>query len=179
MAINFRKGLTYQLAACIALHSLRLAISRVMVGTTTLVADSSTVVLDTVVTASESTTTTSWGNATSIGSRAVSCEMTDLTASVAATAIGTTNAQGWAVGLDMTESLTVVALLGFNMSTYILLLWTSLLTLGGSWHGALVGLVAWLFAVVAEPLRGSADFGIMAYIATLVACSSLDGRHVG
>lgn len=107
-------GSTYQFTTCITLHSLRLAISSVMVGTTTLVADGSTVVLNTIIAASEPTTATSWGNVACIWSRAVSCEMAYLATSVAAASLGTTDSQSWAVSLDVTKSLTVVTLFGFQ-----------------------------------------------------------------
>lgn len=88
--------------------------------------------------------------------------MADLATTVAATALRATDAQSWTVSLNVAESLTVVALLG----------------LGGSWHRALVGFVTRLLAVVAQPLRGSADLCVVANVATFVACSSLNGRHV-
>lgn len=88
--------------------------------------------------------------------------MAGLTAVVAATAGGVASqTQGRAVGLDMAESLAVVALLG----------------LGGARKRAAVGLVARLLAVVAETLRGGANLGIVADVATLVASTTGEGRH--
>ncbi|KAI1620964.1 hypothetical protein EDD37DRAFT_639404 [Exophiala viscosa] len=46
-----------------------------------------------------------------------------------------------------------------------------------AWHWALVGLVAWLLAVVAQSLGGCANFRIVADIAALVACTTRKGRH--
>lgn len=42
---------------------------------------------------------------------------------------------------------------------------------------ALVALMAGLFAVVAKALGRGADLGIMADVATLVACATRQGRH--
>lgn len=83
-----------------------------MVGTAALVTGSSTVVLHTIVSSSEASSTTSWSDTASICRWTVSCQMADLTATVAATPLRTTNAQSWAVSLDVTEPLTVIALLG-------------------------------------------------------------------
>lgn len=41
--------------------------------------------------------------------------------------------------------------------------------------GALIGLVAWLLAVVTEPLRGCTDLGVVADVTTFVACTARQG----
>ena len=46
------------------------------------------------------------------------------------------------------------------------------LTFGGARVRALVALVSGLFAVVAEALRRGADLGVVANVATLVACAT-------
>lgn len=106
--------------------------------------------------------------------------MSDLTAGVATTAGGTaTYAESWAISLDVTETLAVVALLGcaiisstlFHSST-----WTRR-TLGSAWVRAVVGLVAWLLAVVAKALRRRANLGVVTDIAALVAGTAREGRH--
>lgn len=43
---------------------------------------------------------------------------------------------------------------------------------------AAIRLMAWLFTIVAESLRRGADFSVVAHVATFVAGSSSDGRHV-
>lgn len=69
---------------------------------------------------------------------------------------GTAEAQGRAVSLHMSKALAVVAL--FSLSS--------------ARQGALVGLVTWLLAVVAETLSRGAYLSVVAYIATLVASST-------
>jgi hypothetical protein len=66
---------------------------------------------------------------------------------------GAAQAEGRALGLDVSETLAVVALL----------------RLSGAGHGALVRLVVWLLAVVAEPMRRGAGLGMVAKLTTLVA----------
>jgi len=109
--------------------------------------------------------------------------MARLAAVVAAAATRGTAAQTEcrAVGLNMTETLAVVALLG----------------LSGAWQRAAVRLVARLLAyqsasvhelrkvlqekavhtVVAKTLGGRAHLGVVADIATLVARATREGRH--
>ena len=87
-----------------------------------------------------------------------------LAAVVAAAAGGVAaESEGRAVGLDVAETLAVVALLG----------------LGGARQRAAVGLVAGLLAVVAQALGRRADLGVVANIATLVAGAAGEGRHFG
>ena len=89
-------------------------------------------------------------------------EVAGLAAVVASTAgAGAAQAERRAVGLDVAETLAVVALLG----------------LGAAREGAAVGLVAGLLAVVAETLSGGADLGVVANVATLVAGTAGEGRH--
>lgn len=90
----------YQFAAGIALHGLRLAVASVMVRTSTLVAGSSSVVLHAIVSASESTST-AWSRGTCARCWAASCKVADLTAVVTAASLRATNAQSWAVSLDV------------------------------------------------------------------------------
>ena len=88
--------------------------------------------------------------------------MTRLAAVVAATGSGVAGqAESRAVGLDVTKTLAVIALLG----------------LSGARKRAAVRLVARLLAVVAKALRGGADLGIVADIATLVASTTRERRH--
>lgn len=78
-------------------------------------------------------------------------QVTRLTAVV--TTVGSSaQPQGRAVGLNVTQALAVVALL----------------SLGCPWKGALVGLVSWLLAVVAQTLCGGTNLRIVANIATLI-----------
>lgn len=88
--------------------------------------------------------------------------MTGLAAVIAATGSSVAaQAQSRAVGLDVTKTLAVVALLG----------------LSGARKRAAVGLVAGLLAVVAKALRGGADLGVVADVATLVAGTTRERRH--
>lgn len=80
---------------------------------------------------------------------------------VAPTRTSAAQPQGWAVGLNVTQSLTVVALLGLSRPR----------------ERALVRLVSWLLAVVAKALSRRANFGIVAYIATFVAGTAGERRH--
>lgn len=109
-------------------------------------------------------------------------KVTGLTAVVASAAGGiTTQTESRAVSLDVAETLAVVALL----------------SLGGAGERASVGLVScarrlefcrkscwWqnvhtgLLAVVAETLRRGADLSVVANIATLVASTSRERRHI-
>lgn len=95
-----------------------------MVGTTALVAGSGAVVLDAIVASSETSTAASGSSSgsTSIGSRAVPCQMANLATAVAATTLCAADAQSWTIGLNVTESLTVVTLLGLMMLMHVLLL---------------------------------------------------------
>jgi len=112
-----------KLAASIALHGLSLAIARVVVGSTALVAGGSTRASEsTSETGAGATTPTEATGATGSASTATCAasswvgaltgKMSNLTAGVATTARRTAQAQSWAVSLDMAESLAVVALLG-------------------------------------------------------------------
>lgn len=83
--------------------------------------------------------------------------MTRLAAVVASTvATSSGQAESWAIGLDVSKPLAVVALLRF----------------GGARKRALVRLVSRLFAVVAKALSGGAHLGVVANVATFVACSA-------
>jgi hypothetical protein len=74
---------------------------------------------------------------------------------VIASATGTSTAQSesWAIGLNVSKTLAVVALL----------------SLSGSWQRASIGFVSRLLAVVAKALCRRAHFSIVADIAALVA----------
>jgi hypothetical protein len=157
-----------ELAAGVALHSLSLAVTSKVVGTTALVASGrarTTSKPTSAVATGEATTahgsTTAHG-ARANGVRASASKVTGL-ATVIATTAGTSTAQaeGRAVGLDVAKTLAVVALLG----------------LSGSGKRASVGLVARLLAVVAEALGRGANLSVMANIATLVASTSRERRH--
>ncbi len=88
--------------------------------------------------------------------------MAGLAAVVAATGSSVAGqAESRTVGLDVTKTLAVVALLG----------------LGGARKRAAVRLVARLLTVVAKALRGGADLGIMTDVATLVASTTRERRH--
>jgi hypothetical protein len=108
--------------------------------------------------------------------------MARLAAGIAATArSAAAQAQGRAVGLDMAKTLAVIALLGWNRNvsgrSEKEAQTVESPTFSGSRMRASVGLVSGLLAVVAEPLRGGADFRIVADVATLIAGPSRQGRH--
>lgn len=177
-----------ELAAGVALHGLSLAITGKVVGATALVAGGGTRAAGEAATGEAAVTATAHGGTTAHGTRAdrvgagtlehVSTQeygvcsrgaeaqtyskMAGLAAVVAAAAGGVAGeAQSRAVGLDVAKTLAVVALLG----------------LGGARKRAAVGLVAGLLAVVAETLRGGADLGVVADVATLVASTTRERRH--
>jgi len=142
-------------AAGVALHGLGLAITGKVVGSTALVAGGRASAASEAATETSSVSATgSTGAATHSRVGAVAGKMASDTAAVAASAgAGSTQTQSWAVSLDVSETLAVVALLG----------------LGGAWVRASVGLVAWLLAVVAKPLRRRADLGVVANVSALEA----------
>jgi len=156
-----------ELAAGVALHSLSLAVTSKVVGTTTLVASgrarttgktTSAVATGEATTTHGSTTAHSRTNGVGAGASKVTGLATVVAAAAGASAA---QAEGRAVSLDVTKTLAVVALLG----------------LSGSGKRASVGLVARLLAVVAETLGRGADLSVMANIATLVASTSRERRH--
>lgn len=149
-----------ELATSVALHGLRLAVARKVVGAAALVASRRTTAAEA---AAESTKTAARDTGThSSGVGARASKVTGLSARVAAAAgAGAAQAQSRAVSLDMAKALAVVALL----------------SLGGARVGAGVGLVARLLAVVAKALSGGANLSIVADIATLVASATREGRH--
>jgi len=153
-----------ELSAGVALHGLSLAIAGEVVGSTALVAHRGTTAAKASTATGEATTwstsTTSDGSGT--WSRAVTREMSSLAARVALTAArATAQAQSRAIGLNMTETLAVVALLGVC----------------GSWVWAVVALVSGLLAVVAQTLTAGADLGVVTDVAALVAGTARKGRH--
>lgn len=110
---------THQLSAGVALDGLRLAVSRIVVWTTALEAVCRPVVLNAIIATSEAASEATSASASRRGRGstltwgwAVACKMTNLTTAVAAAALRTTNAQSWAVSLDVSQALAVVALLG-------------------------------------------------------------------
>jgi Flp pilus assembly protein TadB len=124
-----------QLSAGVALHSLSLAVARKVVGSTALVAGGRTTAAESAPEAAPTgESTTGSASTTSHASarvRAVTCQMAGKATGVASSAgTGTAQAQRWAVGLDVTKALAVVALLG----------------LGGAWVRAPIRLVAGLLA---------------------------------
>jgi len=154
-----------EFTASVALHGLSLAIACIVIRATAFVAGRSA--RNTGISTTETTKTATRAAAAAdlartCGSRiwAVACNMASLTAGVASTS-STTQTKSWAVGLNMTDSLAVVALLG----------------LGSTWHWAAVTLMSRLLAIVAKALGRGADLGIVAHIATLVACAATKRRH--
>lgn len=110
-----------QLAASIALHGLSLAISREVVGATTLVASSRASTSGETATSTEAATEASTsnrratGNTNTGGIGACASQVARLTAVVAPSAgTGATQTQGRAVSLNMAESLAMIALLGLG-----------------------------------------------------------------
>jgi hypothetical protein len=105
-----------EFTAGVALHGLSLAIACVVIRATAFVASRSTG--NTGKSTTETTITATRGAAAADGARAcgsrigaVACNMASLTAGVASTS-STTQAKSWAVSLNMTDSLAVIALLG-------------------------------------------------------------------
>jgi hypothetical protein len=153
-----------KLAAGVALHSLGLAVTGKVVRSTALVASGRASATSETATETSSIAATRRTASSTTHSRvgAVAGKMASDTAAVAASAgAGSTQTQSWAVSLDVSETLAVVALLG----------------LGGARMRASVRLVAWLLAVVAQPLRGRANLGIMANVSALEARTTRQGRH--
>lgn len=147
-----------QLAAGIALHGLSLAIAGEMVRSAALVTGSRASAASEAAPETSSKATATRGRANSTTSHswvwAVAGEMAGQTTAVATSAgASSTQAESWAVGLNVAESLAVVALLG----------------LSGAWMRAAIGLVAGLLAVVAEPLRGGTHFSIVSYVSAFEA----------
>jgi len=164
-----------QLPTGVAFHSLRLAISRIVIWPPTLVARcgsvSRHVEAATSLKASSSpkpsaVATSSWGShhrlCCGIGVWTVSSKVSRLSAGVAiATSSLSADPQGWTVRLNVTKALAVIALL----------------SIGCPGRRALVGLMAWLLAIVTKPFGGCAHLRIMAHVATFVACSARKRRH--
>jgi hypothetical protein len=145
-----------ELAAGIALHGLSLAVARIVIGTSTLVASGWT--STSAVAAAESAISSTHTAAAAAGAHAgvgtSTGKMAGLAASIAASAGGAAaQAQGRAVSLVVSKALAVIALLG----------------LGSARVRAGVGLVSRLLAVVAQALRRRADLGVVADVAALVA----------
>lgn len=86
-------------------------------------------------------------------------------------------AQGRAVCLNVTKTLAVIALLSYVASISASLPGCILLTVGCSGMRTLVRLVAWLLAIITEPLGRCAHLGVVANIATFVARAARKGRH--
>jgi hypothetical protein len=146
-----------ELAAGIALHRLRLAVASKVVRAAALVACCRTGSADesaphgSKAAAGDHAASTSPGDR---GVRAVASQMANRIAVVAPVAgAGAAQTERRALGLDVSETLAVVALLRF----------------GGAGHRALVRLVVWLLAVVAEPMRRGAGLGMVAKLTALVA----------
>lgn len=140
-------GYVTELAASIALHGLCLAISSKVVWTTALVASSrarstseSTARGESASkssTGSTKATSSTWDRSSTSRGWARTSQMSWLT-TVIASSTGSSSAQtkSWAIGLDVSKALAVIALL----------------CLGSSWQRASVRLVSGLLAVVAETL---------------------------
>lgn len=156
-----------ELAASIALHGLSLAVASEVVGATALVACSRTrAVGEASTTIAADETTTAHGSTTAhtriAGVGASTSQMAGLAAVVAsATGGSAAQAESRAVGLDMAQSLAVVALLRLSRAR----------------ERAAVGLVARLLAVVAKALSRGANLGVVANVATLVASTTRERRH--
>lgn len=154
-------------ATSIALHGLSLAVTSKVVGATALVASSRARAVgeaSAAITANEAAT--AHGSATAhtgiTGVGASTSQVSGLATVIAAAAGGSAaQAESRAVGLNMSKSLAVVALLRLSRTR----------------KGAAVGLVAWLLAVVAETLGRGANLGIVANVATLVASTTRERRH--
>lgn len=96
------------------------------------------------------------------GSFCTHSQVARLTTIVAPTRTSTAQPKGWTVGLNVTQSLTVVALLGLSCPG----------------QRALVRLVSGLLAVVAKALSRRANFGVVANVATFVAGTARERRHI-
>ncbi len=107
-------SLLTQLAAGIALHGLGLAVAGKVVGTTTLVAGGrASAASETATEASSVAATGSTSSTTHSRVGAVAGEVAGDTTAVATSArAGSAQAQSWAVSLDVSKTLAVVALLG-------------------------------------------------------------------
>lgn len=129
-----------ELATSITLHGLCLTVASEVVRATALVAcgraGTSTIPATAVTTETTSADGASTTHTNASGVRASTSQVARLPTVVAPTRTGTAQPQGWAVGLNVTQSLTVVALLGLSRPG----------------KRALVGLVSRLLAVVAEAL---------------------------
>lgn len=162
-------GNVAEFATGVALHRLSLTIAGEMVGTAALVAGSGARAASETATAkiAAGIAAAPHGGATTHGSGAdgigaSTSQMAGLAAVVTAPGSGVTGqAQSRAVSLNVTKALAVIALL----------------CLSGARKRAAVGLVAGLLAVVAKALRGRADLGIVADVATLVASTTGERRH--
>jgi hypothetical protein len=129
-----------QLSARVALHGLGLAVARKVVGATALVAGGRARAPS--VSAAEASAKAATGRTTSAATDAASGRVGAVTGQVTSEAAGVApsaragaaQAESWAVGLDVTEALAVVALL----------------RLGGARVGASVGLMAGLLACEAS-----------------------------
>lgn len=187
-----------QLATGVALHGLSLTVTSKVVGTTALVARGRAGTAGEATTAAKTATIAASGDgwpttANSSGSNGVGAcalhqkvstviktarqmspleqpesaitysQVTRLATVVASTAgAGTAQAESRAVSLDVAKTLAVVTLLG----------------LGAARKRAAIGLVARLLAVVTEALSGRADLSVVANIATLIASTSRERRHL-
>lgn len=153
-----------ELAAGKALQSLSLAVSGKVVALSALVASGWAWSTDKCTAWCESSLETStWGKSTASDSwwcSAVTGKMALKTARVAASG-GASEAESWAIGLNVANAGAGVALLG----------------LGGAWQWAAVGLVPWLLAVIAETLGGGALVGGVANLATFVAGATGEVGH--
>lgn len=155
-----------KLATSVALHGLRLTVTSEVVGTTALVAcgGARTAAISATAVTPKATTTngtsTTHTNASGVG--ASTSQVARLPTVVTPTRTGAAQSQGWAVGLYVTQSLTVVALFGLSRSG----------------KRALVRLVSWLLAVVAKAFSRGANFGIVTDVATFVAGTARERRHL-
>ena len=107
-----------KLSAGVALHGLGLAVARKVVGPTALVAGGRTTTSKSTPEAAGRESTTGSASAaahSSAGVGAVACQMAGEAARVASSAgTGAAQAEGWAIGLDVTKTLAVVALLSLG-----------------------------------------------------------------
>jgi len=141
----------------ITLHCLGLAVSSIVIGSAALVACCSPVCGNAIKSSSATTATASRWSSTHVWSRTIASQVTDLTARIATTASRTTaDAQGRTITLYVANSLTVVALF----------------CLGCARSRALIGLMAWLLAVVAQSFGGCANLRIVAHVSAFVACTT-------
>jgi len=160
-----------QLAARVTLDGLRLAVASVVVRPAALIASSGASSRESATTVASSKASAANRGSSATESRGARVRrvraraniVAELTAVVAAAgSASAAKAKGRAIRLDVAQALAVVALLG----------------LGGARQRALAGLVIGLFAIVAKSVRRGALLGVVTKLATFVACTTRERRHL-